>query len=405
MAELFIAADDFTGALDTGVKLARQGIPARVVTGPEGIQACAETVLEANLDSRHLESEAAYLRTKMSCGEALRLGVKTLYIKTDSGLRGNIGAALEAAAQAVNGKVVFAPAYPDLNRRTVNGIHMIGDVPVTQSVFGKDLLDPVKNDRTAEIIAEQSTLPIYIQADSVHDGSCIELLELNTNEDMLSYAKAHTASNARANAGCAGFAAVLGTLLKLKSSVLEEAALCLPLAVFSASMSAVNLEQMRRGEAAGLRSCRFLDVLEAGPDLAALVQRAFKGITGVLIETALNREEVEALSREGENRGLDTAARGKRIATNMGSAAKALLDAGFDGTLCFFGGDTLSAALQAMKCRGLKPLAEIEPGVVLSEAALFDREITIVSKSGSFGSPDVISNLIHYAEGHTDEDA
>ena len=91
MAELFIAADDFTGALDTGVKLAQQGISARVISLDDQLEdqlkACDETVLVANLDTRHISRDEAYYKTLFACQDALRLGARCIYIKTDSGMR------------------------------------------------------------------------------------------------------------------------------------------------------------------------------------------------------------------------------------------------------------------------------------------------------------------------------
>ncbi|MBQ4452485.1 MAG: four-carbon acid sugar kinase family protein [Clostridia bacterium] len=424
MAELFIAADDFTGALDTGVKLAQQGIGVRVVSGVDNVDSCAETVLVANLDTRHVSRDEAYHRTLFACQDALRMGVRCIYIKTDSGLRGNIGAALEAAARAVNGTVVFVPAYPALNRRTEDGIVMIGDVPVTQSVFGRDPLNPVRHDSILDIIAEQTSLDVSLNNEGGADiPPYIAIEELNTDEEMLYYAnvvgqiyekkrdfadkhrvlghilrRMNEKTRIKAYAGCAGFASVLNMLLGLKASKLRQAGIQLPLVVLSASLSQINFDQMRAGEQCGLMSYVFYDILMPEPDFEALVSCVLENQTSALIESAKTREDADELSHRGEEVGLDAAARANRIAVNMGRAAKQLVDAGFQGTLCLFGGDILSAALRSLQCEALTPLTEIEPGVVLSRAVLPGREITIVTKSGSFGSPDVIQKLMQYAE-------
>lgn len=424
MPELFIAADDFTGALDTGVKLAQQGISVRVVNGIENMSACAEDVLVANLDTRHLSRDEAYYTTFSACEDALILGARCIYIKTDSGLRGNIGAALEAAARAVEHKVVFVPAYPALRRRTEDGVVMIGDVPVTQSVFGKDPLNPVRHDSILDILADQTSLDVSLNdAAGAGEKPGIDIEELNTDEAMLAYArevrqgieKAQAFAGrhrilgrlmrcmsekvrVKAYAGCAGFAAMLGTLLGLKTSEAQRGEIKLPLIVLSASLSQINFEQMRAGENGGLYCYPFYDVLKREPDLEALVFCTIDSSLGALIESAKTRADAEELSRRGEQMGLDASARARRIAFNMGRAAKALVSAGFQGTLCFFGGDVLSAALSSLECSALAPVCEIEPGVVIAKAILPDQEITIVTKSGSFGSPDIIQKLIEYAE-------
>ena len=45
MLRLLMIADDFTGALDTGVQLAAHGIPTQVVVGQADLSACSSTVL------------------------------------------------------------------------------------------------------------------------------------------------------------------------------------------------------------------------------------------------------------------------------------------------------------------------------------------------------------------------
>ena len=44
MLRLLMIADDFTGALDTGVQLAAHGIPTQVVVGQADLSACSSTV-------------------------------------------------------------------------------------------------------------------------------------------------------------------------------------------------------------------------------------------------------------------------------------------------------------------------------------------------------------------------
>ncbi|MCR4620938.1 MAG: hypothetical protein K5663_02535 [Clostridiales bacterium] len=403
MPDVFIAADDFTGALDTGVKLSGEGISARVVSGLDNMAPCDESVLAANLDTRHMDRDGAYRATYSACAKAFALGVRAVYVKTDSGLRGNIGAYLEAAARAADSRLVFAPAYPALDRRTADGVHMIGDVPVSRSVFGRDLLNPVRLDRTRDIIAMQSELNVY-DARHPYDGQAgpsIEILELNTDAAIMSYAEEHAFGPLKAYAGCAGFAQGLGTLFRLKREKRPSARIRLPLAVLTASLNSVNMEQMRRGEASGLYSYRFSDVLEAEPDLDRVTEAVLGRLPGTMIESSRTPEQAETLSRAGEQMGLDAVMRGERIAHNLGRAAKRLIEKGFSGTLCLFGGDCVSAALGLMGCRGLNPVIETEPGVVVSRAYLPDREITLVTKSGGFGSPDVIQTLIRLAEGDT----
>ena len=56
MLRLLMIADDFTGALDTGVQLAAHGIPTQVVVGQADLSACSSTVLVVDTETRHLLS-------------------------------------------------------------------------------------------------------------------------------------------------------------------------------------------------------------------------------------------------------------------------------------------------------------------------------------------------------------
>ena len=97
MLLLLILADDFTGALDTGVQFAACGIPTRVVVGEQvDFAANDAAVLVVDTETRHLPAAEAYAVIAKLTREAMSAGVFSIYKKTDSALRGNIGAELSA---------------------------------------------------------------------------------------------------------------------------------------------------------------------------------------------------------------------------------------------------------------------------------------------------------------------
>lgn len=103
MEKLLIIADDFTGALDTGVQFAARGAKTCVVTDPayDFFRAKADIqVLVLDAETRHLTSKAAYNTVFRVVENALRAGFPYVYKKTDSALRGNIGAELAAVLDA-----------------------------------------------------------------------------------------------------------------------------------------------------------------------------------------------------------------------------------------------------------------------------------------------------------------
>ena len=49
----------------------------------------------------------------------------------------------------------FVPAFPQINRVTVNGVHYIEGIPVDRSVFGSDPFEPVTEANVEKLIHQQ----------------------------------------------------------------------------------------------------------------------------------------------------------------------------------------------------------------------------------------------------------
>ena len=96
-------------------------------------------------------------------------------------MRGNVGAALAAAADSWKSSVYFVPAYPKTGRTVVDGALYVDGKPVSESVFGEDLFNPVRRDRIADIIGEQTRMPVV---EKWQPEGAIVLRNASTNEDM-----------------------------------------------------------------------------------------------------------------------------------------------------------------------------------------------------------------------------
>jgi len=84
MLRLLMIADDFTGALDTGVQLAAHGIPTQVVVDQADLSACSSTVLVVDTETRHLSAAKAAEAVARLTRSAVENGVGCIYKKTDS---------------------------------------------------------------------------------------------------------------------------------------------------------------------------------------------------------------------------------------------------------------------------------------------------------------------------------
>lgn len=390
--KLAILADDFTGALDTSVQFSSQGISTVLTSVDQPWTSMPDNceVLTMDLQTRHLPPTDVYRRVYRAAEKLRQKNVPYLYIKTDSGMRGNVGAALAAATDCWKSSVYFVPAYPKTGRTVVDGALYVDGKPVSESVFGEDLFNPVRHDRIADIIAEQTRMPVV---EKWQPEGAIVLRNASTNEDMKRLA-AEMTPEVRLMAGCAGLAHYLPDKLQIPVGKLPEVTLHQPLLVISGSTSKVSLDQLRYCEEKGFHSILLSDILAPEPNFKALVQQVMeKRHSGVLLEVIRSEEECARLNQEAERSGLNAVQASERIASNLGKAAASVVNAGFRGVLFVFGGDTLACVLRELKTRRIEPLCEIESGVVVSEVFRDDGSLFVISKSGSFGGLDVVKNV------------
>ena len=115
MVKLLIIADDFTGALDTAVQFVNKGIETLVFTGKSVTEATVSVsaeVLVVDAETRRMTSKEAYTTVLTLVRQALEAGVKTIYKKTDSALRGNVGSELHRSSGRSRSKpTVFHPCF------------------------------------------------------------------------------------------------------------------------------------------------------------------------------------------------------------------------------------------------------------------------------------------------------
>ena len=78
------------------------------------------------------------------------------------------------------------------------------------------------------------------------------------------------------------------------------------------------------------------------------------------------------------------------VADRLGYITKHVAEAFGYKDLAVFGGDTLLAVLNHLKLNDLRPVDEIEPGVVLSETG----DYRVISKAGGLGREDVVERML-----------
>ncbi|MBT9780098.1 four-carbon acid sugar kinase family protein [Clostridium sp. MCC353] len=411
MVRLLIIADDFTGALDTGVKFAEEGAVTKVVAGTgwdfSHMGDEAPEVLVVNAETRHLTAGEAYQVVYRIIKKAKDAGVECIFKKTDSGLRGNIGSELAAALEASGEPVLhFIPAFPKMKRITKDGIHYIDGVPVHKSVFGKDPFEPVINSDVAEIIGEQSDVPV-IRADAYHipqsaEAPSVILYDVEREEELVMIGKNLAEQNRlRVFAGCAGLAAVLPSILNMRGKESPAPRLSENILIICGSINPVTKKQLDYAQSRGFSRIRMTpeQKLKEGylksPEGEAAIQswiRKLRDTGRCIIDTNDPNEDGETV-KYAETENMGTEVMREKIAWNLGYVLKRFMECGAECTTMVTGGDTLMGFMKQIRVDEITPICEMAPGIVLSSYKKGGGSYKIITKSGGFGGETLLTDL------------
>jgi uncharacterized protein YgbK (DUF1537 family) len=310
-------ADDMTGALEVGAKFAEAGIHVIV------------SVVVFDTETRHLApSEAASEIVRFIGAHRPRL----IYKKTDSTLRGNITAELEALARLFPDWCIgYAPAYPALGRTVRSGILFVHGVPVADTEFAQDALNPVRTSLVSAILHPELDCTIF---DGEHDHHLAEVARAILSDETM-----------RIAAGPAGLAEMIAREIDLPRGRPPSLPVIRTCLVLNGSRHVGAVMQMREAEAPGWRMVKIDH--EPGSDAGSVAARNARYLT-------------------------------ERIAIERPDA------------IFVIGGDTVFAVVRELGFPALTPLAEVVPGVPISAT---DKGLYLITKAGAFGDPDVVARV------------
>lgn len=410
MPTLMLIADDLTGTFDASVPFVAAGVSAVTSFDPktqlaDTLDQTKSPVLAINADSRHLDSYDAFLRVGFLVDAAHRAGCRVIFKKTDSVLRGNIGAELAAMwGNAGRGCLHFLPAWPSMGRVTRDGVHYVDGQPVAETRFGKDPFDPVKTSRIQELLTTRENVPtLHVgKDDPVPVGfSGIAYYDAETSEDLQRRSEqiARQTEGTILLAGCGGLAHAfantlgLGGLRKPESSVDPSRIL-----VLFGSVNPVSQGQLAYAEEQGAPTFHVSEPQKLDPAFvtseagAALCRDAAKSWDVAPI-TVVNATSFIPKDGPVSNETRST------ISRNIGALLHAIVEDRKSGTIAVAGGDVLQSFLNTVPFPHVRLLGEVIPGVVDTEVTCGDRVYRILTKSGGFGEKDLIVQLAHKLQG------
>jgi uncharacterized protein YgbK (DUF1537 family) len=410
---LLILADDLTGALDSGVQFAKRDIDVLVFPSPEaaGKQYIDNAaVMVINTSTRHASPEEARARVIAAAG-VFTLGLKSdgtfFYKKTDSCLRGNIGAELEALLYATeSARLPFVPAFPQLKRTTVKGYQYLDGMPIHQSSMARDPLNPITESFIPGIIGKQSAIPVRLLGITEQNSRIPEaqnhreilVFDAEIYNDLRNAARLLWEENLlKVSAGCAGFAEALMETLPLETTQKDGNFMpmeTLPILIISGSLHNVSIEQVKVAQKEKV-SC-------FGLPGDRLLQRGWlesKEAETLSVECshALLKKGISILGTEASLGMTESVPHGSAqdISEALGEMVRKISEKAGPLHLVMFGGDTLLGMTKSLRYHYLRPLKEIQPGIVLAQTE-GQRKGLLVTKSGAFGNKELILQLADF---------
>jgi uncharacterized protein YgbK (DUF1537 family) len=426
MKRLLVIADDLSGATDVGAQFAENGVEALILVEPAkmpdsdfGFAALFEknAVVIVNTESRHLPASQAFQRVAEVVRETRLSGIEFFYKKTDSTLRGNIGAELEALLkESGQPRLCFIPAHPRLGRITRDGVCYVHGQLLHQSGFSTDPRNPVNESSIRTILSRQTSVPLTLVRRSAlstfesHSTSGIVLFDIETFDDLdTTWKILERQEGFQAMAGSAAFAGCLARRMGKqlhRNAPAKNPEIHLPLLVVNGSLNEVALrqcEQARRNHFSDIRIPPEVALMDDGSDAHAenlIIERTrslLESGRNVILSTAHRREDCGIFESLGTELHLKIYQQHELVARNIGRLIAQIAGSFKPGTqiptLVIFGGDTLLGIARAMNWRAFIPQQEILPGVAVFKTIEPPHSV-VMSKPGGFGPDDVLDQLL-----------
>jgi uncharacterized protein YgbK (DUF1537 family) len=389
-ATVAVVADDLTGAADTGAGFMRAGLETIVTWAHPALDlavAADADAIAVDTRSRVMDAERAALTTAAVVDALKKAGIRTLYKKIDSMLRGHVGGEVRAALTAWHRGAIalVAPAFPAIGRTTAGGVQRIDGVSVARGVIAAHLEAMGISTRHATVENVRASLDAIL-ANAVDERAGAIVFDVETDEDLRRIAEAGVKlGEAVVWVGSGGLAGAVASVVGMQhgagpDTVPRPKGLALhtakPVLLIVGSTSPTAARQAADVRAAGAVPVAIpVDVLrnDIGQEVTAAssIQRHLREGHDVVVT-------VDPSSPEDD----------PRIAARLAEVLQGC--APLVGGIVVTGGDTAAGILEAWGISALRLTEEIEIGVPLSIGE-GKRRMPIVTKAGTFGSDQALT--------------
>ncbi|MDR0563015.1 MAG: hypothetical protein LBG73_10050 [Spirochaetaceae bacterium] len=406
---ILILADDLTGANDTAIQFVKRGFSALVVACPEppDPSVCAGyEVVALNSDTRNMSRSEACDRIR---NMLVRLKPEKVYKKVDSVLRGNPGAELAAVMDELDLPLaVAAPSFP-VNRSVIEGgilksgggtnpaeINAVTVFAESRKPTESIPLDIIRRGCKAAL---DYTLSRYAAGVRVFVADAVSDDDLETV-----YRMSAVLEKPHILAGAAGLANQVARLAAVPKGIPK------PSVPLDGYAPALVIAGTRQGETADqivfLSQARSVPVIRFKSDLVtqnqigdavrAAYQEAAEQLKKkvpvcIIAVESMFKAEIPAGTVSRGN--ADCAA----ISAALGVLAGRLMEDFLFPVIITTGGDTSLEVCRRLGAAGIRPFAEICPGIPIGciVGGRYENRY-IITKSGRFGNEDALTEILRW---------
>lgn len=386
MKKILLIADDYTGANDTGIKIAERGYEVEISLRTDEVIDSDICVIDT--ESRNVSGNDARKIINKTLTSINNLdSYLFIYKKVDSTLRGNIKEECEEIIKYYKPEIViFNPAYPVLGRKVIDGIHFVNDLRLKETEFAKDPEKPVEEDDIRKIF---DTTSCHHGLEEVRNGLTIKkginTFDTELESDLAEIAKKCLDINKKTlYIGSAGLCDALFDEL-----IIKDPALAIVGSVSKENEMAVDYCQKMGTRVLELTLKDFVEGKYENILKTALV--TLNAGDDLLITTSKNRKSYEESKSYLENKGLNQDKEFRRLIEVL--VEEVIKKSKLSG-LFITGGTTAFNTLKTLKASGTLLLRELEPGIIVSKIKGLESELLMVSKAGAFGNEKTIYNSL-----------
>ncbi len=429
-----IIADDLTGANDTALQFMLNNVDTNILlnTDQEPEKANTSQAWAIATESRNIAPEFAFEKVKLATQYLVdKVNPDYFYKKIDSTVRGNISVEVLSMLEVLGwDAAIIMPAFPQENRITVGGYHLLKGIPIERTEMARDPHSPIYESHLPTLLQSQlgenlKNLVGSIELKTILDGAGPILQAMNkliengvklivadsvSITDLEQIVLAMQKSNYKIlPVGNSAAGRVLSNewfpRAEKSVEVLPIKIPRLPKFIVSGSATQITASQIDKYEQSADYEENTL-VIELGMDdiLAGikdeLIKRIVSNLTGenvVMVHTSKLLNNFDGFSDDTMKADLSKSGLAGAVTDFLAELTGRVLEK-TKAVLITLGGETSYKCCNAINANQLKLIDEVLPAIALSKNTKSDQ--FIVTKSGNLGGINTLIEIINYFKKH-----